>query len=192
MLDYRMSPGFVLRNTFGGTIGGPIKKDRLFFFAAYEGQRTADQLQTDAHHPDAKHGRRKFEVPLQSTTRLVDPNCTVGNPNVASVVDGGTTFAGFNVATINANQIASIDQGCSANLTCPWGPGPNPNIEALFKGYPAPNSTEWWRRRPEFRGIHLPRERSNQPQHLYLQTGLQHHGQWQPVALHSRKPAERS
>lgn len=27
-------------NQFGGTIGGPIKKDRIFFFAAYEGQRS--------------------------------------------------------------------------------------------------------------------------------------------------------
>ena len=39
-------PRHILRNTFGGTIGGPIKKDRLFFFAAYEGQRTAEQEQT--------------------------------------------------------------------------------------------------------------------------------------------------
>lgn len=27
-------------NQFGGTIGGPIKKDKVFFFAAYEGQRS--------------------------------------------------------------------------------------------------------------------------------------------------------
>src|SRR6185437_10914325 len=27
-------------NQFGGTIGGPIKKDKAFFFAAYEGQRS--------------------------------------------------------------------------------------------------------------------------------------------------------
>ena len=27
-------------NQFGGTIGGPIKKDRAFFFFAYDGQRS--------------------------------------------------------------------------------------------------------------------------------------------------------
>ena len=30
------------RNVFGGTIGGPIKKDKLFFFAAYQGWRSRE------------------------------------------------------------------------------------------------------------------------------------------------------
>ena len=40
----------VLRwNEFGGTIGGPIKKDRLFFFADYQGSRF-DQPATETHY----------------------------------------------------------------------------------------------------------------------------------------------
>jgi hypothetical protein len=33
------------QNQYGGTIGGPVKKDKLFFFVAYQGQRTS-QLTT--------------------------------------------------------------------------------------------------------------------------------------------------
>jgi Carboxypeptidase regulatory-like domain/TonB dependent receptor len=32
------------RNVFGAYLGGPIKKDKLFFFASYQGQRVSDQL----------------------------------------------------------------------------------------------------------------------------------------------------
>ena len=35
-------------NQFGGTVGGPIKKDRAFFFAAYDGQRSSIPNVVDA------------------------------------------------------------------------------------------------------------------------------------------------
>src|SRR5450631_1960957 len=143
-------PGFVLRNTFGGTIGGPLKKDRLFFFAAYEGQRTADQLQTTRVVPTASMtaGQLKYLCNPDQTVQSPDPNCLTTNSTV-SVVDGGTTFAGFDVATLTPGQIATLDQGCAGNLTCPLGAGPNPlianinggNPSALFTKYSLPNST---------------------------------------------------
>ena len=40
-------PAFLLRNTFGAFVGGPIKKDRAFFFLSYEGMRKReDQIVT--------------------------------------------------------------------------------------------------------------------------------------------------
>src|SRR5262249_3635445 len=42
------------RNQFGGTIGGPIKKDRVFFFAGYQGTTTRQTpLQTTAFVPSS-------------------------------------------------------------------------------------------------------------------------------------------
>src|SRR5205823_5573620 len=38
-------PGPLIRNTFGASVGGPIKRDRLFYFLNYEGQRTAENKQ---------------------------------------------------------------------------------------------------------------------------------------------------
>jgi hypothetical protein len=35
-------PGKLIRNIFGGDVGGPIKKDKLFFFGNYEGSRLAE------------------------------------------------------------------------------------------------------------------------------------------------------
>src|SRR5208282_2353057 len=44
-------PGKVIRNTFGGAVGGPIIKDRLFFFGTYEGQRLAENQQVQRNVP---------------------------------------------------------------------------------------------------------------------------------------------
>jgi hypothetical protein len=48
--DWQGIPTAGLRwNTFGGTIGGPIKKDKLFFFADYEGERLDTPASTTAY-----------------------------------------------------------------------------------------------------------------------------------------------
>jgi len=48
-----LSTPFLNRNQFGATLGGPIKKDRLFYFLSYQGTRLADaeSSQKDATVP---------------------------------------------------------------------------------------------------------------------------------------------
>jgi hypothetical protein len=149
-------PQHILRNTFGGTFGGPIIKDRLFYFAAYEGQRTADQVQTNRIVPTPSLVAGELKYLCNSS----DPNCVDGNVgtdgsgNQLFSVASNAEFAPDLVATLTPAGIASLDQGCSGNGTCPvtpgnlWGgPGPNglianlggANPTALFSSYPAPN-----------------------------------------------------
>jgi len=145
-------PQHILRNTFGGTNGGPIKKDRLFYFAAYEGQRTADQVQTTKIVPTASLEQGFIKYLCNPSA---DPNCVLGTPNANGVtVQNIATYAPDYVATLTPAQIASLDRGCTANGTCPptpgsAGPGPNglianingANPHALFTHYPLPNCT---------------------------------------------------
>ncbi|HVI07351.1 MAG TPA: carboxypeptidase-like regulatory domain-containing protein [Candidatus Binatia bacterium] len=149
-------PQHILRNTFGGTIGGPIKKDRLFYFGAYEGQRTAEQQQVTRIVPTATL-RAGYISYLCNTS---DPNCVLGSPNPNGVtVQSVTTYLPDYVATLTPAQLGSLDTACQGNGTCPATPG-NPNggganglianigalngaaganPGALFEQYPLPN-----------------------------------------------------
>lgn len=139
-------PQHILRNTFGGTFGGPIKKDRLFVFAAYEGQRTADQTQVGRVVPSAslRAGQLKYLCDPSS-----DTNCVDGASNANFSVTSNPTYAPLLVATLTPAGTTAIDQtrpgeqGCAALGTCPWGPGPNPNILNMWSAptLPLPNGT---------------------------------------------------
>ena len=106
-------PGELIRNTFGAALGGPIKKDKLFFFANYEAQRTAENQQ------------EILQVPTQSFR------------------DGNIIYpsAAGPVVTLNSAQFASMDPHCSALGTCPLGPGANPAVLQLMNSYPLPNGS---------------------------------------------------
>jgi hypothetical protein len=78
-------PGELIRNTFGGTFGGPIKKDRLFFFVNFEEQRTAENQQQT----------------------LTVPTASLRTGNVSYISAGGSTV------TLTPSQIAGMDPGCT-------------------------------------------------------------------------------
>jgi hypothetical protein len=157
-------PQHKIRNTFGGTIGGPIKKDRFFFFAAFEGQRTAEQEQITRIVPTASLRQGILTYLCNPVGDSVypngDPNCFAGNTgyngaNQLFSVASNPTYAPDLVATLYPAGITPLDQGCVANDTCPptpgnpYGGGPNglianiggANPNALFMHYPLPNCT---------------------------------------------------
>src|ERR1700722_1773613 len=106
-------PGELIRNTFGAALGGPIKKDKLFFFANYEAQRTAENQQ------------EILQVPTQSFR----------DGNIIYPSGAGP------VVTLDPAQFASMDPHCSSLGTCPLGPGANPAVLQLMNFYPLPNGS---------------------------------------------------
>jgi hypothetical protein len=103
-------PPKLIRNTFGANIGGPIIKDRFFYFLAYEGQRKNEDL---------------------PTTRVV-PSVGLRNGSI-SYPSGGQ------IVTLGPQQIAQMDPNCLGLGTC-LKPGANPAVMALFQQYPTPNT----------------------------------------------------
>src|SRR5437870_2323670 len=62
------------RNQFGGSIGGPVIKDKTFFFASYEGLRQTQGVNTQARVPDlnARNGILPGAAPI-TVSNVVKP-----------------------------------------------------------------------------------------------------------------------
>ena len=59
------TPPKLIRNIFGGSLGGPIIKDRLYFFTNYEGTRRAEAVSQTVQVPTNTHARRNHSVSLR-------------------------------------------------------------------------------------------------------------------------------
>jgi Carboxypeptidase regulatory-like domain/TonB dependent receptor len=116
-LDNR--PPKLIRNIFGGDFGGPIIKNKLFFFGNYEGERIAESAIVSQTTPTALY--------QQGVIQYIGDNSS-----------GGTE-----TDTLTPTQVATLDSGCQACGTAAYPnlPGPNPNSLALFNSEPAANGT---------------------------------------------------
>jgi hypothetical protein len=110
----------LLRNVFGGAIGGPIKKDRAFFFFNYEGFREASETPVVREVPLPTLGQGIVRYRTDSGTS--DPSCPPGTP------------AG--VACLNASQISAAYLNANGET-----PGINPAALSVLadaaRKYPA-------------------------------------------------------
>jgi hypothetical protein len=142
------SPGVLHRNTFGAWVGGPIQKDRLFFFGGYEGQRTNEAVQTTHVVPSDLMRTGVLQFPcttsLNTLNAPMDPNCATSNPDFTVAPLNSSQ----NLVTMTAAQLQTLDPNCLGNGSCPWNGGADPNVanilganpNAIFELYPHPNS----------------------------------------------------
>jgi Carboxypeptidase regulatory-like domain len=70
------------RNTFGGTLGGPLRKDKTFFFIAYQGERKHEgQIAPVLQVLSPAERTGDFSELLAQGTQLVDPTTGLNYPN---------------------------------------------------------------------------------------------------------------
>jgi hypothetical protein len=116
-LDNR--PPKLIRNIFGADFGGPIIKDKLFFFGNYEGERIAESAIVQRTTPTASYQMGTIEY------------------------TGDNSSGDTETDSVSAAQVAMLDSGCTVCGTAayPAGPGPNPNALAYLNSMPAANGT---------------------------------------------------
>jgi hypothetical protein len=120
------TPAFFLRNTFGAFVGGPIKKDKAFFFLSYEGMRKREDQIVTQTVPSAN-----LRQGIVSYNCVDDPTCPANG-----------------VQTLSASDLASMDPNCGSIGSCTYAtgahvgsfPGANPYVLDVFQQYPMPNS----------------------------------------------------
>ncbi len=116
-------PLHLVRNIFGGTIGGPIMKNRFFFFFNYEGRRVAQSASgTPATVPSMALRDGILQYYCQDPSQCPGGSVQGLSGNMYTVAPG--TYA------LNASNLKSID---------PLNLGPDPAVLKYFNEYPVPN-----------------------------------------------------
>ena len=143
------TPNFIRNHIWGGTVGGPIRKNRLFTFWTYEGWRTKEPRDAIRTMPTDLERVGNFSQSLTrsgSLRTIYDPTTTV-----LDVATNTATRQPFPSNVIPANRIDPTARRIMQDFWGPNGPGDDLSGSNNFKAsYPWPmkdanfsNRTDW-------------------------------------------------
>ncbi|MEZ5400624.1 MAG: carboxypeptidase-like regulatory domain-containing protein [Bryobacteraceae bacterium] len=114
-------PNLVRNHIYGGTIGGPIKKNKLFTFGTFEGWRTKEPLNTQRTLPTDLERNGDFSRSFNNRGGLR----TIYDPFTTQLTDGGRTAVRtpFPGNVIPANRIDPTAARIMQDIWTPNGPG---------------------------------------------------------------------
>jgi hypothetical protein len=136
-------PPFLRRNTFGASLGGPIEKNKLFFFANWEKQIQHESTETVRIVPSMNLRNGSASYWCINNGAGADPNCVASNTgnNGSSFTIGPAVGVPATdlLVTMTPGTLSLLDPNCTGSGSCPQGPGANPTTESILQGFPAPN-----------------------------------------------------
>jgi hypothetical protein len=102
-------------NVFGATAGGPVRKDKTFFFAAYEGQRLHTASNTVLTVPTLLQRDGDFSQTLNGAGKLIP----IYDPATTQLVDGSYTRQPFSGNIIPASELDPVAAAMMAYYPLP-------------------------------------------------------------------------